>query len=182
MSFLEEYQERLGAWSDVQYCMPRMLETALRYPEVSVLELGVRSGNSTSAFLAAAEKNGGRVWSVDTEPPEVPAHWYDSNLWTFLQGDDTTYDIPFGPVMYDVVFIDTSHHYAHTLTELRRFVPIVKPGGTVLLHDSLLAHVDYEPLPYPVTLALAAFCDETGRGWTEHGGRTGFAEITRPNG
>lgn len=180
MSFAEEYAQRLAQWSDVQYCMPRMYETALRYPEGAVLELGVRSGNSTSAFLAAAEKTSGHVWSVDTVPPEVPRHWAGSDLWTFIQGDDLTLDPPV--TAFDVVFIDTSHHYAHTLTELRRFVPLVKPGGTVLLHDTLLAHVDGEDLPYPVTLALASFCAESGRGWTEHGGPTGFAEIFRPNG
>ena len=58
MTFLEEYQRRLGEWSDVQYCMPWMLDTATGYEEVRVLELGVRSGNSTSAFLAAAETRG----------------------------------------------------------------------------------------------------------------------------
>ena len=180
MTFLEEYQQRLSEWSDVQYCMPRMRDTALRYPQVAVLELGVRSGNSTSAFLSAAEENGGHVWSMDTEPPEVPAHWRNSGLWTFLHGDDLLLDARDGK--FDIVFIDTSHHYDHTLAELRKYVPLVAVGGTVLLHDSLLAHVDFESRPYPVTLALAAFCDETGRGWTEHGGRTGFAEIERPNG
>lgn len=180
MTFLEEYHARAGSWSDVQYCMPRMLETALRYPAVTVLELGVRSGNSTSAFLAAAEKVQGHVWSADTQPPDVPAHWHDSGLWTFVQGDDLTLEPPADA--FDVVFIDTSHFCQHTLAELRKYVPLVKPGGTVLLHDTLLGHVDGEPLPFPVTLAVAAFCAETGRGWTEHGGRTGFAEISSPNG
>lgn len=180
MTFLKEYGERLVQWSDVQYCMPQMLERAARYPQVAVLELGVRSGNSTSAFLAAAEKNGGHVWSADTQLPDVPARWGETGLWTFVQGDDLLLD--WGGHEFDIVFIDTSHHYEHTLGELRKYVPLVKPGGCVLLHDTLLAHVDYEELPYPVTLALATFCKETGRGWTEHGGRTGFAEIERPNG
>ena len=180
MSFAQEYEQRAAQWSDVQYCMPRMLETALRYPGVAVLELGVRSGNSAAAFLAAAEKSGGHVWSVDTVPPDVPPRWASSDLWTFVQGDDLTLELPV--TAFDVLFIDTSHHYAHTLTELRRFVPLVKPGGTVLLHDTLLAHVDGEDLPFPVTLALATFCAETGRGWVEYGGPTGFAEIARPNG
>ena len=180
MSFADEYERRVAEWSDVQYCMPRMRDTALRYEQVTVLELGVRSGNSTSAFLAAAQQNGGHVWSADTQPPDVPARWGDSGLWTFIQGDDLLLDLP--EHEFNIVFIDTSHHYDHTLAELRRYVPMVAEGGTVLLHDTLLAHVDSEPLPYPVTLALAAFCDETGRGWTEHGGRTGFAEISRPNG
>lgn len=180
MTFLEEYEERLAGWSDVQYCMPRMRDTALRYEQVTVLELGVRSGNSTSAFLSAAEENGGHVWSVDTESPDVPEHWRESGLWTFTGGDDLLLD--FTGHEFDVVFIDTSHHYDHTLAELRKYVPLVAKGGSVLLHDTLLAHVDYEELPYPVTLAVSTFCKETGRGWTEHGGRTGFAEIERPNG
>jgi cephalosporin hydroxylase len=180
LTFADEYAQRLASWSDVQYCMPRMFEAALRYPDVTVLELGVRSGNSTSAFLAAAEKTGGHVWSVDTAPPDVPRHWAGSDLWTFVQGDDLTLELP--ATEFDVLFIDTSHHYAHTLTELRRFVPLVKPGGTVLLHDTLLAHVDGEDLPFPVTLALASFCAESACGWVEHGGPTGFASIACPDG
>jgi Methyltransferase domain len=184
MTFHDEYTERLAEWSDVQYCLPWMHEIALRYPAPMVLELGVRSGNSTSAFLAAVEKaGGGHVWSMDTEPPQVPfAGWLRSGQWTFLQGDDMAAGAPFDPFMFDVLFIDTSHFYEHTLAELRKFVPFVKPGGTVLLHDTLLEHVDDEPLPFPVTLAVASFCAETGQGWTEHGGRTGFGEIRQPNG
>lgn len=180
MTFLEEYEKRVTEWSDVQYCMPWMLEAASGYEQVRVLELGVRSGNSTSAFLAAAEKNDGHVWSADTQFPDVPARWGEGALWTFVQGDDLLLD--WNRQVFDVVFIDTSHHYDHTLAELRKYVPLVAKGGVVLLHDTLLAHVDFEPRPYPVTLALAAFCDETGRGWVEHGGRTGFAEIVCPNG
>ena len=77
----------------------------------------------------------------------MPAHWAGSDLWSFVQGDDLTLELPV--TEFDVLFIDTSHFYAHTLTELRRFVPLVKPGGTVLLHDTLLAHVDSEDLPFP---------------------------------
>ncbi len=180
VSFAGEYAQRASQWSDVQYCMPWMLDTATGYDQPAILELGVRSGNSTSAFLAAAEASGGHVWSMDTEPPEVPPHWADSGLWTFVQGDDLKAD--WAGHEFDVIFIDTSHRYDHTLAELRKYVPLAARGGSVLLHDTLLAHVDYEPRPYPVTLALAAFCDETHRGWTEHGGRTGFAEIVCPNG
>jgi predicted O-methyltransferase YrrM len=180
VSLEEEYHGRLDAWSDVQYCMPRMLAAGARYPQVRVLELGVRSGNSTSAFLLAAERRGGHVWSVDTMMPEVPEHWAGSGLWTFICGDDLAVVLPEGG--FDVVFIDTSHSYAHTLAELRRFVPLVNAGGTVLLHDTLLEHVDGEQVPFPVAHALGEFCRETGREWHEHGGQYGFGELTRPNG
>ena len=51
-----------------------------------------------------------------------------------------------------MLFIDTSHAYEHTLAELRKFVPLVAPGGTVLLHDTRLEvpeRVGPQP-PFPV--------------------------------
>jgi cephalosporin hydroxylase len=85
------------------------------------------------------------------------------------------------------VFIDTSHAYEHTLAELRRFVPLVAGGGTVLLHDTR-----YEPTPwevgnvpqphFPVARALDTFCGETGRSWTDHDAQFGLGEIAQPNG
>jgi predicted O-methyltransferase YrrM len=180
VSFLDEYYDRLDAPSDVQYCMPKMFATAGRYPDARVLELGVRSGNSTSAFLAAAECYGGHVWSVDTMEPAVPFHWHESGLWTLICGDDLVVPLPDGG--FDVIYIDTAHTYEHTLAELRRFVPLVKIRGTVLLHDTLLEHVDGDPQPFPVAHALGEFCRETGREWKEHGGMYGFGELARPNG
>ncbi len=127
MSFEDEYHQRLLPWSDVQYCLPRMHDTAAAYPGVAILELGVRQGYSTSAFLAAAEKAQGHLWSIDVNDPEVPAHWLDSDLWTFIKGDDVV--VPFWVPAIDVLFVDTIHTYEHTLAELNRFVPMVKPGG-----------------------------------------------------
>lgn len=179
MSFEDEYHQRLLPWSDVQYCMPRMHDTAAAYPGVAILELGVRSGFSTSAFLAAAEKAQGHLWSIDVNDPEVQAHWLDSVLWTFIKGDDVA--VPFVAPGIDVLFVDTIHTYAHTLAELNRFVPMVKPGGTVLLHDTVYSMEGEEG--YPVARALDTFCEQTGRTWVEHGGgEFGFGEIARPNG
>jgi predicted O-methyltransferase YrrM len=179
MTFRDEYLERLLPWSDVQYCMPRMHDTAASYPGVAILELGVRSGFSTSAFLAAAEQAQGHLWSIDVNDPEVPAHWLESPLWTFIKGDDV--QVPFVAPGIDVLFIDTIHTYSHTLAELHRFVPMVKPGGTVLLHDTVYSMQGEEG--YPVARALDTFCTETGRKWVEHGGgEFGFGEIPQPNG
>jgi len=178
MPLHDDYLARLAQWSDVQYAMERFYATAASYPGVAVLELGVRSGNSTSAFLAGAEKAGGHVWSVDIAQPDVPAEWLSCGYWTLTVGDDMA--IPLPERQFGVLFIDTSHTYEHTLGELRRFVPLVAQGGTVLLHDTLLGEVPQGP--WQVKEALDAFCAETGRAWTEHGGQYGLGEITRPNG
>jgi predicted O-methyltransferase YrrM len=181
----DDYAARLAVWSDIQDHMPRLHETASRYPEARVLELGVRSGNSTSAFLAAAAQVGGHVWSVDIAAPVVPGHWHRSPLWTLTVADDMTLTprelLPHGLV--DVLFIDTSHDYAHTLAELHRYVPAVAPGGTVLLHDTRLRAPPEAPPqdPYPVARALDGYCAVTGRAWAEHGGPYGLGEICDPN-
>jgi hypothetical protein len=58
---------------------------------------------------------------------------------------------------------------------------MVKPGGTVLLHDTVYSMQGEEG--YPVARALDTFCTETGRKWVEHGGgEFGFGEIPQPNG
>jgi len=178
VTLLDDYHARLEPWSDIQDCLTRLHEAAARYPRVRVLELGVRSGNSTAAFLAAAERADGHVWSVDVAPPGVPAEWADSGRWTFILGDDMIITPPAGP--FGVLFIDSSHRCAHTLAELRRFVPLIAPGGTVLLHDTALEHVHGEEASFPVARALDAFCAETGLRWTELGAQYGLGQVTIP--
>jgi hypothetical protein len=68
-SFAAEYEQRCREWSDIVDHLPRLYDEVTRYREPQIIELGVRSGNSTAAFLAAVEKVGGHLWSVD---PMVP--------------------------------------------------------------------------------------------------------------
>jgi predicted O-methyltransferase YrrM len=136
--------------------LPRLNEEASK-GDVVVVELGVRSGNSSAAFLAGVELHGGHVYSVDLSRPKVP--WHGHPQWTFLLGDDIELadDLP----ECDVLFIDTSHHYQHTLIELETYVPKVKPGGVVLLHDTELERPDAAPAddpPFPVRAAVDKFC------------------------
>ena len=185
MNLHGDYLYRLGIWSDIRDQMPLLYEAAAAYTGVKVLELGVRTGNSTTAFLAAAEEAGGHVWSVDVDPPHAPGElWTGSGRWTFLQGDDLKIALPEEspgvPLRPDVLFIDTDHTYEHTLAELRRYVPLVGEGGVVLMHDTLLT---WDHREYQVAKALDTYCAETGRSWAEISeGRYGLGEILKPNG
>jgi cephalosporin hydroxylase len=150
---VNEYNRRLATWSDIVDHLPRLFEEACR-PNVVVIELGVRGGNSTSAFMAAAELHDGHVWSVDID--DCPGPW--GERWTFIKGDDM--DVVDQLPECDVLFIDTSHHYSHTLAELKAYVPKVKDGGVVLLHDTELEVPYMRPQddpPFPVTAALRTF-------------------------
>jgi predicted O-methyltransferase YrrM len=152
----DEYAMRCGMPSDIVDHLPRLYAEASTGDAV-VIELGVRTGNSTVAFLAAVEKHGGHVYSVDIVRPRAP--WHNHSQWTFLVGDDL--EIVGQLPGCDVLFIDTSHHYRHTLDELETYVPKVKPGGVVLLHDVELERPEGAPPddpPFPVTVAVDEYC------------------------
>lgn len=173
--FLAEYERRLtGRWTDIQDQLPALFDRACRYERVRVCEFGVRTGESTAAFLAAAEATGGHVWSYDIDEPRVPSWWLESPLWTFTRASSLEVDAP----ECDVLFIDTSHTYADTVAELERLVPLVTPGGVVLCHDTRLRNPPFEPLA--VARALDDYCAKTGLPWLELGGRYGLGEIEVP--
>ncbi len=189
MSFAEEYARRLDAPpTDITLHLPRLFDTARGYAKPEILELGTRRGESTCALLAAAEESGGHVWSVDVDPPDVPAHWAGSPLWAFTVAHDMELEVPAG-YGCDVLFVDTSHEFLHTLAELRKFVPLVRAGGVALFHDT---EFGWEPQRYPrpgavwhpVAAALDAYCYEhrPDMRWENHPGSYGLGVIERPNG
>ncbi len=144
--------------SDISHHLP-LLSLLIREFDLSrTLELGVRSGVSTLAFVEAADKIGGHVTSVDVEPclearARVEAAGLDGR-WTFLQGSDLEMDEVSIPEPIDLLFVDTTHLYEHTLAELRRFAPRVRPGGWLALHD-------YTSCP-GVTAAVGDFLEAEG--------------------
>jgi predicted O-methyltransferase YrrM len=169
-----EYRDRLtGPWTDIQDQLPMLYERACRYPRVRILEFGVRTGESTSAFLAAAEFADGTVRSYDVAAPAVPAGWQELDRWSFTRGSSLEAHPEAGEC--DVLFIDTSHDYEDTLRELVRWVPHVVPGGLVLCHDTKLADAPF--VPRAVAAALDAFCGLSGLEWAELGGHYGLGEI-----
>jgi predicted O-methyltransferase YrrM len=142
---LAEPSHRQGGGNDIQDEMPYLLRRAQEYPGVRVLEIGVRSGRSTSAFLAAAARSmgGGHVWSIDLDQPQVPARWHTCGYWTFKQArsGDVSPELEAGwSSAFDVLFIDGDHSVLGALNDLRRFVPYVAPGGVVLCHDTKLVN------------------------------------------
>ncbi len=82
------------------------------------------------------------------------------------------------PVEYDVLFIDTSHEYEHTLKELHAYMPGLAPGGMALFHDTRLVGYRCPRENYPpVRLALEDYCKETGLSWEEIPGEYGLGVI-----
>jgi predicted O-methyltransferase YrrM len=213
-TLMDDYRERLaipgipdGGPNDLQDEMPYLLGRAEAYPMVRILEIGVRSGQSTATFLAACTRSagGGHLWSVDMEVPEVPDWWHGCGYWTFAlsRSENLLPEAAGWPGSYHVLFIDGDHTRAGALADLRRFVPYVAPGGVVLVHDTKLFNASEFGMPREVTMALDDFCGEyhlaepstdvqrayretaeTVRtlSWAERGGYWGLGVIEAPNG
>jgi cephalosporin hydroxylase len=165
------YRERCTTWSDIYEHLPFMHDHVVGLGAEVVVELGVRSGNSTAAFLAAVEYTDGHVWSVDiAEPPS-----FASERWTFVKGDDLAVADQL-PDEIDVLFIDTTHFYEHTLAELRLYGP---RALSILLHDTELERpykAPRRPL-FPVRVAVDEYVAETGRQVEYRAGCYGLAVI-----
>jgi cephalosporin hydroxylase len=177
----DEYESRLNIWSDIQDHMPVLFEMVTTYPHAHVVELGTRTGNSTSAFLAGVEKVGGFLTSIDVNEPNVPPWMKASMYWKYFVEDDMTFDVNQLPMYIDILFIDTSHDYDHTLAELKKFYPLVEWGGTILMHDTNLEVMPgLKPQePFPVRRALDTFCGEINKKWDNLDGPYGLGVIRK---
>src|SRR5262249_25197167 len=101
------------------------LETFRRMAKGNVLEIGVNTGISTSAFLLGLEENGGHLTSVDIRE-QCGEVFKGHPLWTFIHGDSLSC-IP--DKDWDLVFIYGCHDYEMVKADMRH----VKKIG--LMHD-----------------------------------------------
>lgn len=115
-------------------------------PDV-ILELGTRGGESTRVLENYCKKNGKIGRSIDLSAAPM---WLEQNEnWRHYVGDDCKLGSqiiqekkwPSGEIFkgIDFLFLDTSHEYLHTKDELRIFVPLMNPGGLLVLHDTNLS-------------------------------------------
>jgi len=142
------------------YC--RLLyENAINLEAKTILELGVGEGFSTIALLAAVKETDGMVWSIDkrnwesgiTRIQNTP--FIDAQKWHLIISDDIEYAKNWN-LTVDILYVDTSHQYEHTLKELELYSPYVRKGGAVLLHDTLLTG-EWDGAPARVKYAVDAF-------------------------
>lgn len=132
---------------DINYFMlllyQMVFERSMATPGFKIVELGVRTGNSTVAFLAGLSRsnNGGLMVSCDIEKCEqavasVAAAGVEG-FWDFRPETDSislSGAVGFSPNM---VFIDTSHERDQTVKELEVWSEKLLPRGRIILHDTL---------------------------------------------
>lgn len=117
------------------------LETLYNYIKNSnarvIVELGVRSGKSTSALLLGTIDINAKLYSCDINEPQGTINKFLllEDYWKFEKSDSvifaSSFDLP-----VDIVFIDTSHTFEHTLAELEVMYPLIVKDGLFILHDT----------------------------------------------
>jgi len=156
---------------DINYFLMLLYEMTVslgkrRDDDFTIVELGVRSGSSTLAFLAALEKlEKGKLWSCDIDPlmeelnrKVVEGGLYD--YWYFWQGDSVAFgDSYFSRRQVDIVFVDTSHEFDQTVKEIEKWSPKVKEGGKMIFHDTCSRHGG-------VSVPIKLFLEKHGDEWS----------------
>lgn len=103
-----------------------------------IVELGVETGISTMALLAAAQENDGELISIEINPDcEEASGCKGRERWRFVCGDSRDKGLPAklsnGPI--DFLFVDTSHIAADTIQELVIWLSRLRNGGMAVFHD-----------------------------------------------
>lgn len=124
---------------------------AMQIHAKKILELGVRTGNTTLPFLCAAKELGGMVHSVDLDPTTFQCPDEFRIYWKFFQSDAIAWlgNRAREGGQYDLIYIDDWHSYPHVKRELELIEPMISPSTVILLHDLMYsgAHPDYRSDP-----------------------------------
>jgi cephalosporin hydroxylase len=107
-----------------------------------IVELGVRGGESRFVLERVARVTGSFLVSADLD--DCSSVCSQNPRWHFVKSDD----IEFAKILpawciehgieprIDVLFIDTSHIYEHTLQEIRAWFPFLSSRCKVIFHDT----------------------------------------------
>jgi predicted O-methyltransferase YrrM len=162
-------KEHSAKSTDIHEHLPTLYSLVVESKAKAILELGVRTGESTVALLEAAQATNGHVTSLDIDPclaaREMIGRYGLDSRWTFVHEDDLVWGAAWDKAKpWDFIFIDTSHLYEHTKKEIALFEPLLRPGGIMVFHDTTA-------FPQAVLVPIQEFLS----------GHPGFRFENRPN-
>ena len=137
---LNELRERgfnMAGFVPFLYSVTRDYPKGLR----TVVEIGTRGGISTNALLYGLRDRGHSnafLHSFDiADCSKVVKDETIKKNWKFTQGESKT--VPWDKEI-DVLLIDGDHSYSGVKADYEKWMPFVKEGGMILMHDVLWAH------------------------------------------
>lgn len=130
-----------GESSDMNEYILSLYNMPVQIGAKNIWEIG--SGRSTLALVAAANKTGGHITSVDIGGWDTLNRWQNGESilkqepnFTMITGSSLDVELPKEPI--DFFFLDSGHTYQLTLDELNRWCPLVRKRGIIAMHD--MAH------------------------------------------
>ena len=101
---------------------------------IKILEFGVRKGVSTKLFVDLAEKNNGKVTSVDIDNY---SSLINSERWKFIQTRDDNYEKIQKELSndLDVILLDSFHEAEHVSKIIYTYYKHLKKGGYFFIDD-----------------------------------------------
>ncbi|MDD4356755.1 MAG: class I SAM-dependent methyltransferase [Smithellaceae bacterium] len=149
--------------TDISDHLAMLFTESLNIESKLIVELGVGDGESTFVLERVANLWGAKLVSVDIDDRAEVSSFKDR---IFVQSDDISFaaEFPdwcrrrgFEPVI-DILFIDTSHLYDHTVAEIRSWFPYLASRCKVFFHDTNMSEV------------FARKDGSTGKGWDNQRG------------
>ena len=103
---------------------------------IRILELGVRTGLSTSLFLKTCEDNDGKMISIDIDDC---GHLYKNDRWNFICTRDDNYEKIDKEILkignLDAIYIDSYHEPNHVKKIFYHYYNFLKIGGFIFIDD-----------------------------------------------
>lgn len=121
-----------------------LYEIAFESKPNNILEIGVGSrGQSTKVFLSALKENeNGTLTSIDDGARKSLYKNINERFgdyWKMIVGDSHSIDTynKVKDIKFDLMFIDGDHTYEGVKKDFEMYVPLLKDGGLILMHDTI---------------------------------------------
>ncbi|MDO8288771.1 MAG: class I SAM-dependent methyltransferase [Parvibaculum sp.] len=139
-SYIEKLLETANSKEEARHAAQQLIclyEEACKHPNGLFLELGTDRGQGSRAMLAACEKNGASLVSIDIRDCSGAV---TSDRWTFVQASSTDRDyiVTQAPALLggiDLVYVDSLHTPEHVEKEVYAWFDLLKPGGVMFFDD-----------------------------------------------
>jgi predicted O-methyltransferase YrrM len=126
--------------TEISSLIPMLFFHSFNTQPTRMLETGVCFGFSTQAFIKTSDFFNTYLIGIDFDPNITDSYNCVKNgvlcRMDDLKFKDYYHEHYNDNELFDVIFIDTSHEYQHTLDELRDFLPLLAPHGILMFHDA----------------------------------------------
>lgn len=138
MNLWEYYHNDATGFGSIKNHLLILYSIAVGMKAQVIVEVGMCRGDSTRAFLEAAKKINGIVYSIDrleySETIEMLTQMELNKNHRFIRGESTTvaesWRIPI-----DLLLLDAGHQYKEHEEDFNAWKNHVREGGIVLIHD-----------------------------------------------